>query len=207
MNYIWFFIILISVISAAYTGRINDMVNAIMKGAQTSVEIALYLAGIMAFWLGIMKIAEKSGLVSGISKLLAPVAKKLFPDIPPDNPAIGDIAMNFSANAFGLSNAATPIGIKAMKELQKLNQNKKTASNDMCTLLAMNTAGWQLVPATVIAVLVANGSKNATEIVVPTLIVTTITFVSAIVIVKVLEKFSPPQTINTGDDKAEADND
>lgn len=207
MNYIWFFIILISVISAAYTGRINDMVNAIMKGAQTSVEIALYLAGIMAFWLGIMKIAEKSGLVSGISKLLAPVAKKLFPDIPPDNPAIGDIAMNFSANAFGLSNAATPIGIKAMKELQKLNQNKKTASNDMCTLLAMNTAGWQLVPATVIAVLVANGSKNATEIVFPTLIVTTITFVSAIVIVKVLEKFSPPQTINTGDDKAEADND
>ncbi len=207
MNYIWFFIILISVISAAYTGRINDMVNAIMKGAQTSVEIALYLAGIMAFWLGIMKIAEKSGLVSGISKLLSPVAKKLFPDIPPDNPAIGDIAMNFSANAFGLSNAATPIGIKAMKELQKLNQNKKTASNDMCTLLAMNTAGWQLVPATVIAVLVANGSKNATEIVFPTLIVTTITFVSAIVIVKVLEKFSPPQTINTGDDKAEADND
>lgn len=207
MNYIWFFIILISVISAAYTGRINDMVNAIMKGAQTSVEIALYLAGIMAFWLGIMKIAEKSGLVSGISKLLSPVAKKLFPDIPPDNPAIGDIAMNFSANAFGLSNAATPIGIKAMKELQKLNQNKKTASNDMCTLLAMNTAGWQLVPATVIAVLVANGSKNATEIVFPTLIVTTITFISAIVIVKVLEKFSPPQTINTGDDKAEADND
>ena len=207
MNYIWFFIILISVISAAYTGRINDMVNAIMKGAQTSVEIALYLAGIMAFWLGIMKIAEKSGLVSGISKLLSPVAKKLFPDIPPDNPAIGDIAMNFSANAFGLSNAATPIGIKAMKELQKLNQNKKTASNDMCTLLAMNTAGWQLVPATVIAVLVANGSKNATEIVFPTLIVTTITFVSAIVIVKVLEKFSPPQTINTGDDKAEEDND
>ena len=207
MNYIWFFIILISVISAAYTGRINDMVNAIMKGAQTSVEIALYLAGIMAFWLGIMKIAEKSGLVSGISKLLSPVAKKLFPDIPPDNPAIGDIAMNFSANAFGLSNAATPIGIKAMKELQKLNQNKKTASNDMCTLLAMNTAGWQLVPATVIAVLVANGSKNATEIVFPTLIVTTITFISAIVIVKVLEKFSPPQTINTGDDKAEEDND
>ena len=207
MNYIWFFIILISVISAAYTGRINDMVNAIMKGAQTSVEIALYLAGIMAFWLGIMKIAEKSGLVSGISKLLAPVAKKLFPDIPPDNPAIGDIAMNFSANAFGLSNAATPIGIKAMKELQKLNQNKKPASKDMCTLLAMNTAGWQLVPATVIAVLVANGSKNATEIVFPTLIVTTITFISAIVIVKVLEKFSPPQTINTGDDKAEADND
>ncbi len=193
MNYIWFFIILISILSAAYTGRINEVVNAIMKGAQTSIEIALYLAGIMAFWLGIMKIAEKSGLVAKISLLLKPVAKKLFQEVPEDNPAIGDIAMNFSANAFGLSNAATPIGIKAMKELQKLNKDKKSASNAMCTLLAMNTAGWQLVPATVIAVLVANGSKNATEIVFPTLIVTTITFVSAIVIVKVLEKFSPPQ--------------
>ena len=193
MNYIWFFIILISILSAAYTGRINEVVNAIIKGAQTSIEVALYLAGIMAFWLGIMKIAEKSGLVAKISLLLKPVAKKLFQEVPEDNPAIGDIAMNFSANAFGLSNAATPIGIKAMKELQKLNKDKKSASNAMCTLLAMNTAGWQLVPATVIAVLVANGSKNATEIVFPTLIVTTITFVSAIIIVKVLEKFSPPQ--------------
>ena len=195
MNYIWFFIILISVISAAYTGRINDVVNAIMKGAQTSVEIALYLAGIMAFWLGIMKIAEKSGLVAKISSLLTPIAKKLFPDVPKDNPAIGDIAMNFSANAFGLSNAATPIGIKAMKELQKINKDKDSASNDMCTLLAMNTAGWQLVPATVIAVLVASGSQNATEIVFPTLIVTTVTFVSAIIVVKILEKFAPPQKI------------
>ena len=206
MNYIWFLIILVSILSAAYTGRINDVVNAIMTGAQTSVKIALYLAGIMAFWLGIMKIAEKSGLVAGISRLLTPVAKKLFPDVPKDNPAIGDIAMNFSANAFGLSNAATPMGIKAMKELQKLNKEKKSASNDMCTLLAMNTAGWQLVPATVIAVLVANGSKNATEIVFPTLIVTTITFVSAIVIVKVLEKISPAQKIKVkGDEEREND--
>ena len=206
MNYIWFLIILVSILSAAYTGRINDVVNAIMTGAQASVKIALYLAGIMAFWLGIMKIAEKSGLVAGISRLLTPVAKKLFPDVPKDNPAIGDIAMNFSANAFGLSNAATPMGIKAMKELQKLNKEKKSASNDMCTLLAMNTAGWQLVPATVIAVLVANGSKNATEIVFPTLIVTTITFVSAIVIVKVLEKISPVQKIKVkGDEEREND--
>lgn len=206
MNYIWFLIILVSILSAAYTGRINDVVNAIMTGAQASVKIALYLAGIMAFWLGIMKIAEKSGLVAGISRLLTPVAKKLFPDVPKDNPAIGDIAMNFSANAFGLSNAATPMGIKAMKELQKLNKEKKSASNDMCTLLAMNTAGWQLVPATVIAVLVANGSKNATQIVFPTLIVTTITFVSAIVIVKVLEKISPAQKIKVkGDEEREND--
>lgn len=190
MNYIWFFIILISIISAIYTGKIDDVVNSIMTAAKKSIEVALYLAGIMAFWLGIMKIAEKSGLVSTIAKILKPIAHKLFPSIPENNPAIGDIAMNFTANAFGLGNAATPIGIKAMTELQKLNKNKEVASNDMCTLLAMNTAGWQLVPTTVIAVLVASGAKNPTEIVLPTLIVTTIAFISAIIAVKILEKFN-----------------
>ncbi len=197
MNYIWFFIILISIASAAYTGRMDSLVNAIMRGAQKSVEIAIYLAGIMAFWLGIMKIAEKSGLVSKIAFLLTPIAKKLFPDLPKDSPAIGDIAMNFTANAFGLANAATPIGIKAMKELQKHNIDKNSASNEMCTLLAMNTAGWQIVPTTVLAVLVASGSKNPTEIIFPTLIVTTIAFLSAIVGVKLLEKFTPAQKLNT----------
>ena len=193
MNYIWFFIILLSVIAAAYTGRINETVNAIWTGAQSAVEVALYLAGIMAFWLGIMKIAQKSGLVAFIAKLVTPFARLLFPDLKKDSPAIGDIAMNFSANAFGLSNAATPIGIKAMEELQKLNKDKNSASNDMCTLLAMNTAGFQLVPATVIAVLAASGAKNPSEIVLPTLLVTSFSFVFAIVIVKVLEKFSKPQ--------------
>ena len=193
MNYLWFLIILISVVAAAFTGRIEAVSNAVMTGAQKAVEVALYLAGIMAFWLGIMKIAEKSGLVSSISRLLEPAAKKLFPDVPKNNPAIGDIAMNFTANAFGLSNAATPIGIEAMKRLQDLNKDKSSASNDMCTLLAMNTAGWQIVPATVIAVLVACGEKNPAVIILPTLIVTTITFVSAIIIVKILEKFWHPQ--------------
>lgn len=207
MNYIWFLIILISVISAAVTGKVDDMVNAIWSGAQKSIEIALYLAGIMAFWLGIMKIAEKSGLVSLIAKFLTPVARRLFPDVPKDNPVIGDIAMNFSANAFGLSNAATPMGIKAMEELQKLNKDKSSASNDMCTLLAMNTAGFQLVPATVIAVLAACGAKNPTEIVFPTLIVTSVAFVFAIFIVKVLEKFWPSQTPQCSLQTREADDD
>ena len=193
MNYIWFLIILISIISAAVTGKIDALVQSVMSGAQKSIEVAIYLAGIMAFWLGIMKIAEKSGLVAAIARLLTPVAKILFPDIPDGNPAVGDIAMNFTANAFGLSNAATPIGIEAMKKLQQLNKDKNSASNDMCTLLAMNTAGWQLVPTTVIAVLAASGSKNPTEIVFPTLIVTTIAFLSAIVGVKLLERIWPAQ--------------
>lgn len=209
MNYIWFLLIVISIISAIYTGKVDAMVNSIWTGAQKSIEIALYLAGIMAFWLGIMKIAEKSGLVSIIAKALTPITRKLFPDVPENSPAIGDIAMNISANAFGLSNAATPIGIKAMEELQKLNKDKESASNDMCTLLAMNTAGFQLVPATVIAVLAACGSKNPTEIVFPTLIVTSIAFISAIAGVKLLERFSPPQSLDfsTKVEKAEVLND
>ena len=195
MNYIWFFIIFISIISAAYTGRIDETVDAIWSGAQKTIEVSLYLLGIMAFWLGIMKIAEKSGLVEKIAKVLTPIAQKLFPDVPKDNKVIGDIAMNFTANAFGLSNAATPIGLKAMEELQKLNKDKNSASNDMCTLLAMNTAGFQIVPATVIAILVANGSKNPSEIVLPTLIVTFLSFCFAIFIVKILEKIMPAQPI------------
>lgn len=193
MNYIWFLIILVSVACAAVTGNIAGLTAALLEGAQKSIEVALYLAGIMAFWLGMMKIAEKSGLVEIIAKALTPIAKYLFPDVPKDNPAIGDIAMNFTANAFGLSNAATPMGIRAMEELQKLNVDKESASNAMCTLLAMNTAGFQVVPATVIAVLAAFGAKTPTDIIIPALIVTSVAFVSALIIVKILEKIMPAQ--------------
>ena len=200
MNYIWFFIIFISIVCAAFTGRIDAVVRAVLEGAQKSVEVALYLAGIMAFWLGIMRIAEKSGVVGFIAGLLTPIARRLFPEIPEGSPAIGDIAMNFTANAFGLSNAATPMGLKAMEELQKLNKEKKSASNAMCTLLAMNTAGFQIVPATVIAVLASFGAKNPTEIVLPAWMVTTFAFVSALVIVKILEKLTPPQKETGGEE-------
>lgn len=195
MNYIWFFIILVSIISAAVTGRMENLINAVLSSAQKAIEVAIYLAGIMAFWLGIMRIAEKSKLVNLISKFLSPAAKFLFPSVPKDSPVIGDIAMNFTANAIGVSNAATPMGIQALRGLQELNKNKKSASNDMCMLVGMNTAAFQLVPATVIAVLAANGAKNPTEIVFPTLIVTSVSFLSAILIAKILEKIMPPQTI------------
>ena len=195
MNYIWFFIILISIISAAITGKMENLINAVLNSAQKAIEVSIYLAGIMAFWLGIMRIAEKSKLVNIISEFLSPAAKFLFPSVPKNSPVIGDIAMNFTANAIGVSNAATPMGIQALRGLQELNKNKKSASNDMCMLVGMNTAAFQLVPATVIAVLAANGAKNPTEIVFPTLIVTSVSFLSAIVIAKILEKIMPPQTI------------
>ena len=188
MNYIFYFLIVISIIAGAVNGKLPDVVNAILTGAELSVKVAFSLIGIMAFWLGMMKIAEKCGLVALIAKIIKPVTRRLFNEIPEDSPAIGDIAMSFSANAFGLTNAATPIGIKAMEELQKQNKDKTTASNAMCMFLAMNTAGFQLIPATVIAVLVSVGYKNPTEIIAPTLVVTTSAFLSATMLAKLSQR-------------------
>lgn len=193
MNYIWYFLIVISIIFGAFNGKLNDVANAIFSGTELAVKIILTLLGIMTFWLGIMKIAEKSGIVGFLSKILNPIAQKIFPEIPKDSPIIGDVAMNFSANALGLANAATPIGIKAIEGMQELNKDKESASNSMCTLLAMNTAGFQLIPATVIAILAANGCNNPTEIIIPTLIVTSTAFISAIIIAKLFKRVFPPQ--------------
>ena len=194
MNYIFYFLIVISIIFGAINGRLTDVVNSILTGAELSVKVAFSLIGIMAFWLGMMKIAEECGLIKIIAKIIKPVTKRLFDEIPEESPAIGDIAMNFAANAFGLTNAATPIGLKAMEELQKENIDKTSASNAMCMLLAMNTAGFQLIPATVLAVLIGIGYKNPTEIIAPTLLVTTIAFVSAIILAKVFQRFWTIQT-------------
>lgn len=188
MNYIFYFLIVVSIIAGALNGKLSDVVNSILTGAELSVKVAFSLIGIMAFWLGMMKIAEQCGLVKIIAKIIKPITKRLFNEIPEDSPAIGDIAMSVSANAFGLSNAATPIGLKAMEELQKQNIDRSSASNAMCMFLAMNTAGFQLVPATVIAVLLGIGYKNPTEIIAPTLLVTGIAFVSAILMAKFFEK-------------------
>ena len=187
MNWVFYLLILISLVTAVIEGRLQDVVNAILTGADLSVKVTFSLIGIMAFWLGIMKVAEASGIVSFITKLIKPIAKWLFNDIPQDNKAIGDIAMSFSANALGLTNAATPIGLKAMEELQEINEDKESASNAMCMFLAMNTAGFQIIPATVIAVLVGIGYKNPTEIILPTLMVTGIAFISAIIIAKIFQ--------------------
>ncbi len=198
MNYIFYLLIVVSLLVGAINGKLQDVVNAVMSGAELSVKIAISLIGIMAFWLGIMRVAEKAGIIKWISNLLKPVTKYLFDEIPQDSPAIGDIAMNFSANAFGLSNAATPFGIKAMEELQKENKDKTTASNAMCLFLGMNTAGFQLIPTTVLAVLVGIGYKNPTEIIAPTLLVTLIAFISAIIFAKIGQNLYSPQKVKEG---------
>lgn len=195
MNYIWYFLIIISFVFGAINGTLAEVTKAIFSGCELAIKIAITLLGIMTFWLGIMKIAEKSGIVEFISKMLKPAAKIIFPEIPPESPIIGDVAMNFSANALGLSNAATPIGIKAMEGMQEINKDKESASNSMCMLLAMNTAGFQLIPATVIAILAAKGCQTPTEIIVPTLIVTSVSFITAIMIAKIFSNIFPSQNI------------
>lgn len=188
LGYIWIFLIASSIIIGGVTGRIDAVVQAAMDSAKLAVDISISLIGVMAFWLGIMKLAELSGLIDLLSKAIKPVTKFLFPEVPSDHPALGNIAMNFSANILGLSNAATPLGIKAMKELQKLNPNKNLSTNAMCTFLAINTAGFQIIPATIIAVLLAAGSKNPSVIIGPTIFATGTALISAIIGVKILEK-------------------
>lgn len=200
MNYIFYFLIVISIIIGAINGKLSDVVNSILTGAELSVKVAFSLIGIMAFWLGMMKIADKCGLIKFIAKVIKPITKKLFNEIPEDSPAIGDIAMTFTANAFGLANAATPIGIKAMEELQKHNTDKTSASNAMCMFLAMSTAGFQLIPATVIAILIGIDYKNPTEIIAPTLLVTSIAFICAIILAKIFQKLWMPQKENSKED-------
>jgi spore maturation protein A len=188
MNYVFLFLIAGSLIIGLINGRLNDVTQAMLSACDTSVKIAFSLIGIMAFWLGMMRIAEKSGLVKILAKVIEPIAKILFKDKGSNENVTGDIAMSVAANALGLTNAATPIGLKVMKELQENNPNKDKATDSMCMFLGMNTAGFQIIPATVIAVLVGAGAKNPTEIILPTLIVTTLAFLTAIITALILKK-------------------
>ncbi len=169
--------------------KLNAVTNeGIFGSAKTAVELAIGLIGIMALWLGLMKIAEQSGLVSKIARLLKPLMTRLFPDVPADHPAMGAMVMNISANMLGLANAATPLGLKAMEELNKLNPKAGTATDAMCTFLVINTSNVQLIPATVIAIRAASGSSNPAEILAPVLIATCVSLIVGVTVVKLLGK-------------------
>lgn len=165
MNYVWFALVAIAFVVGAFKGNIEAVTKGALDSASTAVNIALGLIGIMTMWLGIMKLAEEAGLVQILSRAIRPVSKRLFPDIPSDHPAIGAILLNISANWLGLSNAATPMGLKAMEQLQTLNPKKESASDAMIMFLALNTGSITLIPMTVIAVRATMGSANPTEII------------------------------------------
>lgn len=189
VNIIWVAMLLIGIIVAAITGKVDVVTTAALKGAETAVEFAFGLVAIMAFWLGIMKVAEEAGMIRLISKIVKPLTTFLFPSVPKDHPAMGAIIMNLSANVLGLGNAATPMGLIAMKELQKLNRySPNTASDAMCTFLALNTSCITIIPATIIGIRIKAGSVNPTEIVGTTIFATACAMVIAIIVDRVLRK-------------------
>jgi spore maturation protein A len=191
LNYIWFALLAIALVFAIVNGKAPEVTKASVDSARTAVEISLGLIGIMTLWLGIMRVAEKAGLVTMLARVLTPFRRLLFPEVPPDHPAIGAMIMNLAANMLGLSNAATPLGIKAMEELQELNPEKETASNAMVTFMVLNTAGIQFIPATIIGVLATAGSKNPTAIISTTIVATMCGAAAAVTTAKILQRFFP----------------
>lgn len=179
---------LLSVTVGLLTGHLNEVVLAVTDSAKLAFELALNLAGILTLWLGIMEIAKASGLMMQLANGLKPLMRRLFPEIPSDDPAMGAIILNIAANMLGLSNAATPFGLQAMKELDRLNQHSPKASDAMCTFLAINTSSVQLIPTTAIAYLAANGASAPTEVVVSSIIATSFSTLVAIIAVKRLAK-------------------
>lgn len=182
IHYIWMFLLLSGVVAAAAKGQIDLVTSATLTGAKDAITVCFGLISIIVFWLGMMQIAQDAGLVRKLAKLLGPIARFLFPSVPADHPAMGYILSNMSANLFGLGSAATPMGLKAMEELQKLNPNKQTATPAMCTLLAINTSGLTLIPTTVIGLRLKYDSLNPTEIIGPTMIATFIATSLAVII-------------------------
>ena len=191
LNYIWFGLMAVALVVAAFNGTAEAVTKGAVDSAKTGVEIAIGLVGVMTLWLGMMRIAEAAGLVTLLGRLLRPVLRWLFPEVPAEHPANGAIVMSIAANMLGLNNAATPLGIKAMEELQSLNPEKETASNPQVTFMALNTSGVQLIPATMIGVLVAAGSVNPTAIISTSLVATFIGTVAAVLAAKLLQRFYP----------------
>ncbi|MDF2564677.1 MAG: spmA [Massilibacillus sp.] len=175
INVIWAAFLIIGIIYAAINGNIDIITKSVITAAESSVTLSFKLIGVMCFWLGLMKIAEKAGIVKTITKILHPIMKHIFRNIPENHPAMGAIIMTISANMLGLGNAVTPLGIKAMQEMQNLNGNKEIATPAMCTFLAICTTGFTIVPATVIALRSAAGSVSPEEIVGVTIVVSLFT--------------------------------
>jgi len=171
-------------------GRAQQVTQAAIGCAADAVELAIALAGIMCLWTGLMNIAEKSGMIKALSKIARPFMKSVFSSIPPAHPAMSSILMNLAANFLGLGNAATPLGIKAMTEMQKLNKTKDTATNDMCMFLVLNTSAIQLLPATIIALRTKMGSRNPSDIMVSIWVASVCATIAGIIACKLFSRIS-----------------
>ncbi len=213
INIIWLAMIIIGVVVAAVRclgvtltplgiylapsfEPLSLLTNSVFDYSKFAVELALGLVGLMALWLGIMKIAEKSGLINVLARGLKPVMVRLFPEIPPEDPAMGSIIMALSATMLGLGNASTPLGLKAFADMQKLNKHKNIATNAQVTYMAMSTSSVTIIPATIIGIRTAAGSTNPSEIIAPVLIATIISTTVAIIVTKLLQRLPRYQIEN-----------
>ena len=188
MNVLWLIMLSLSIVFAVFTGNLEEFTKAIFEGAKAAVEISLYLLGIVSVWMGITKVLEDSGLIYRIAHLFKPIISRLFKNIPGDHPSITAITLNVLANVFGLGNAATPLGIKAMQELDALNEDKGTVTPEMMTFIVINTASIQLIPFSVIGILANFGHSNPAAVVFPVLIATAISAVTALLVLSVFRK-------------------
>ncbi|MGV3705995.1 MAG: nucleoside recognition domain-containing protein [Arcticibacter sp.] len=197
LNYVWvafflisFIVALVKLIFFGDTLVFTQVMNGMFDSAKTGAEISIGLIGIMTFWLGILKIGENAGMIAMFARAVNPFFSKLFPGIPKGHPASGSVIMNFSANMLGLDNAATPMGLKAMKDLQDLNPDKDTATDSQIMFLVLNTAGLTIIPTSVIALRMANGAANPADIFIPSLIGTFISFVSGMIAVALYQRIN-----------------
>ena len=188
LNYIWGGMIIISLVTSLFTGRVEQTAAAAAEGACAAIESCISLLGIMCLWTGIAKIGERAGIVRFFSYILRPITRLIFPRLSPDSPALHAIVLNVVANLLGMGNAATPLGIKAVNELNKLNKNKRVASDEMCMFVVINTASIQLLPATLISMRQSFGSANPGEVTVPVGIVSICALVVGVSMAKILER-------------------
>ncbi len=189
LNWIWLGLVVLAVLLGAASGQLGEVTAAAFDACKTAVmTLALPLAGIMALWLGVMRLAEKSGLVNLLAGALRPIMRWLFPDVPANHPAMGSMVMNMAANMLGLANAATPLGLRAMQDLEKLNPRPGVGTNAMCTFLAINTSSIQLIPATTVGILSAAGAVNPTSIIGTAFMATVCSTAAGITAVKALER-------------------
>ena len=189
MNYIWVGLVVIAVIAGAITGTMDAVLNNIFDFAQTAVDICLELIGIMAFFCGLMAVMQKAGLCDALAKLIAPIMTRLFPEVPKNHPAMPAMALWMAANMLGIGNAATPFGLKAMADLQRLNPTKDVATNAQCMMLAIGTTSVTLLPATVLGLRAAVQTEGAAEIIMPVIIATTISTIVGIVCTLIFQNF------------------
>ncbi|MGE5419743.1 MAG: nucleoside recognition domain-containing protein, partial [Chloroflexota bacterium] len=197
LNYIWiaFFLIgfvvaLGQLIFAGNTQIFNDLVGSIFTNAKTGFEISLGLTGVLTLWMGLMKVGEKGGMVAVLSRLFGPLFLRLFPDLPKGHPAYGSIILNFSANMLGLDNAATPMGLKAMKEMQEVNPKKDTASNAQIMFLVLNASGLTIIPVSIIVYRTQLGAANPADIFIPILIATFFATLVGLISVALIQKIN-----------------